>query len=734
MYVDVYLPISIEKSFSYLVPNNLKEDIREGQIVYVPFGKRTELAYVNKINKKSIYNGKIKSIQKIASSAISDNHDIKKTIDWMERYYLTSKGLILKNIFSHLLNKNFYLKKLDQNIAITNKGCNAIKSNNIKGKNRINIMNFLLVQKTWINQKKLSKISSSYNNTIKTLLRDEYIKTKKVEFDNNPLHDIEFDKKHQKIKLSNKQNSIYKNLLSELKNDFSVNLIHGVTGSGKTEIYMKLTEEILQKNKSILILVPEIVLTPQTAGRFKKYFGDSVGIWNSSMTLSEKRWTWDNIANGNINVVIGTRSSIFLPMKRLGLIVVDEEHDYSYKQSEKMPTYNARDVGIIRSNFLKNIIILGSATPSLESYYNSINGKYNLFELKERYGKALYPSIELIDMFKDSDGIKTLFSNELVQSIKDCLLRKEQIILLHNRRGYATILYCNECEYIFKSKKTSTPLTFHKSLNQLICHHTEEKYNLPNRCPNCKSDKLLFKGYGAERVEHEINKIFPSANIIRLDSDSTRLKDSHKKILNKFELGKADILIGTQMVSKGFDFHNVTLVGVINADLGLFLPDFRSGEKIFQLLYQVCGRTGSGEKKGKAIIQTFNAKDPFISCATMMDTKKYYNISLAERVKLNYPPFSKLIRIFLKGKKINDLEKIMNQIAKKLREYNFQILGPALAPIEKINNYYRIHIIIKATSPFSFQDFYIKKLNFNKIISDIKGVRFRIDVDPLSLL
>ena len=245
MYVDVYLPISIEKSFSYLVPNNLKEDIREGQIVYVPFGKRTELAYVNKINKKSIYNGKIKSIQKIASSAISDNHDIKKTIDWMERYFLTYKGLILKNIFSHLLNKNFYLKKLDQNIAITNKGCNAIKSNNIKGKNRINIMNFLLVQKTWINQKKLSKISSSYNNTIKTLLRDKYIKTKKVEFDNNPLHDIEFDKKHQKIKLSNKQNSIYKNLLSELKNDFSVNLIHGVTGSGKTEIYMKLTEEIL---------------------------------------------------------------------------------------------------------------------------------------------------------------------------------------------------------------------------------------------------------------------------------------------------------------------------------------------------------------------------------------------------------------------------------------------------------------------------------------------------------
>ena len=252
----------------------------------------------------------------------------------------------------------------------------------------------------------------------------------------------------------------------------------------------------------------------------------------------------------------------------------------------------------------------------------------------------------------------------------------------------------------------------------------EKIFLMPNQCPECQSNKLLFKGYGTERIEHEINKIFPNANIVRLDSDSTRLKDSHKNILNQFESGKADILIGTQMVSKGFDFHNVTLVGVINADLGLFLPDFRSGEKIFQLLYQVCGRTGRGEKKGKAIIQTFNQKDPFISCATMMDTKKYYNISLAERIKLKYPPFSKIIRLFLKGENIQILEKTMNQIADKLKQNNFEILGPAMAPIEKINNFYRIHIIIKSEKAFSFQDYWMKNLNFYKFISNIKGVKF----------
>ena len=730
MYADVYLPISIEKSFSYIVPDDLEKNIKAGQIVYVPFGNRLELAYINKINKNSHYKGRLKSIHKIASSSIADNNDSKKIIDWMERYYVTPKGVIIKNIFSHLLNKNFYLRNSNKKLLITNKGKSAVNSKLIKGGNRIKIMDFLYIQKEYIDTKNLSKISNNYNNSIKTLLRDEYIVIKEESINSDPLKDISYNERYSEINLSDEQNNIYQKL--KKSKNFSVNLIHGVTGSGKTELYMKLSENILEDDKSVLILVPEIVLTPQTASRFKKHFGDNVGIWNSSMTLSEKKWVWDNINNKKIKIIIGTRSSIFLPMQNLGLIVIDEEHDYSYKQSEKMPTYNARDIAIMRSKNLRIPTILGSATPSLESYYNSINGKYNLYELKERYGGSIYPSIDLINMFKDSDGINTLFSPQLIKSIKNCLLKGEQIILLHNRRGYATILYCSKCDYIFKSKKTSAPLTFHKFSNQLICHHTEEKYSVPRRCPECDSQKLLFKGYGTERVKDELSKIFPNTNIGRLDSDSTRLKNSHKTILSEFENRKIDILIGTQMVSKGFDFHNVTLVGVINADLGLFLPDFRSGEKIFQLLYQVCGRSGRGQKKGKAIIQTFNDKDPFITCATMMDTKKYYNVSLAERMELGYPPFSKLIRLFFKSKNIKDLDKAINQIANKLRKNNFIVLGPVAAPIEKINNFYRIHIIIKMNKPFLFQDYYSK--NLNKIFSNLKGAKFRIDVDPLSLL
>ena len=732
MYADVYLPISIDKSFSYLIPNDLKSIVKVGQFVSVPFGQRTQIAYVHRINTNSSYKGKLKAISKIESNGLSDNRDLLETIDWISKYYVTPKNIVIKNIFPHFFNKNFYLRSTHKKIAITSLGKQSIITKSIKGKNRINIMNYLYDQNKFIDIKDLSNISKSYNGSVKTLLRDKYIRLKQVMINNDPLEEVKFHRKASKIKLSNKQNEIYKNLRD--KDNFSVNLIHGVTGSGKTEIYIKLTQDIISQNKRALILVPEIVLTPQTAERFKKYFGSQVGIWNSSLSLSEKKWTWDNINNQNIKVIIGTRSSIFLPIKNLSLIIIDEEHDYSYKQSEKMPTYNARDIAIIRSKILNTLVVLGSATPSLESYYNSITKKYNLYDLKERYGKSVYPTIDLINMFDNQDGINTLFSNNLIMAIKNCLIKKEQIILLHNRRGYSTILFCSKCEYIFKSKKTTTPLTYHKFLNQLICHHTEEKYNVPQYCPNCNSRKLQFKGYGTERVSEQIKKIFNEANIARLDSDSTRMKDSHKKILKKFELGEIDILIGTQMVSKGFDFHNVTLVGVINADLGLFLPDFRSGEKIFQLLYQVCGRTGRGDKKGRAIIQSFNNKDPFISCATMMDTKKYYNISLAERMELSYPPFSKLVRIFLKGKNINQINSLMNQIAKVLEENKFKILGPSAAPIEKINDYYRTHIIIKTNKPLSFQDFYIKNLDLNKKLSNIKGIKFRVDVDPLSLL
>ena len=617
---------------------------------------------------------------------------------------------------------------------ITDIGIKALEANEIKGTARKRILKYISLKNNFIRVKDLKNNIPISNNSIITLLRDQYIDVKETEVIYNPLLDINIQNRTQLLKLSKKQNKIFEKLESKIQdNCFSVNLIHGITGSGKTEIYIKLVESLLKKGKTALILVPEIILTPETAKRFKLYFQDRVGIWNSSMTHAEKRWTWNNLINQNLKIIIGTRSSVFLPIQNLSIIVVDEEHDSSYKQTEGMPTYNARDIAIIRGKNLNIPVILGSATPSIESYYNSVSGKYNFFELMERYGSATYPNVELVNMFEEKDK-NQIFSRNLLDNIANRLKKKEQVILLHNRRGYASILYCLDCGYIFTSSQTSTPLTYHKIYNQLLCHHTEEKYPVPKKCVQCNSQKLQLKGVGTEQIEYKINKFFPNARISRFDSDSTSKKNAYKEILKDFENHKADILIGTQMVSKGFDFHNVTLVGVLNADIGLFAPDFRSGERIFQLLYQVCGRAGRGSKPGTAIIQSFNINDPYIESSSIMDTKKYYNILLEDRLSIGYPPFSKIIRILLKSKKLDKLKKTMNIIIVLLNQRDFEILGPVLAPIEKINNFYRLHVIIKTKKPFDFQDYYLKNNQLKKIFTNLKDIKYQFDVDPLSLL
>ena len=734
MYAEAYLPIAVNQTFSYLIPENLESEVKKGSLVRLPFGNRFEIGYIDKVVDNKEYIGKIKPIDSIVSNIIVEHSDLKKLIDWIHRYYITPKGLVVKNIFSFLFSKNSKIGKKEKEIKINQLGKSDFNANKIKGLSRRKILEYLYPQNCFINLKKIKNDIDISESSIKTLIRDSYIDIREKEINYNPLQDIEVPSQPLLLELSDKQNKIFQKLKATIYDKcFSVNLIHGVTGSGKTEIYIKLVEDLLNKGKSALILVPEIVLTPETARRFKLYFQDRVGVWNSSMTHAEKRWTWNNLKNQNLKIIVGTRSSVFLPIKNLSIIIIDEEHDASYKQSEGMPTYNARDVAIVRGKNLNIPVILGSATPSIESYYNSSSGKYNFYKLMERYGTAKYPEINLINMF-DEEEKDQIFSNTMLDNIAKRLQKKEQVILLHNRRGYASILYCLDCDYIFTSTKTSVPLTYHRVYNQLLCHHTEEKYSVPKRCVECDSDKLQLKGVGTEQIEDEIKKFFPSARISRFDSDSTSKKNAYKTILQDFEDYKADILIGTQMVSKGFDFHNVTLVGVLNADIGLFSPDFRSGERIFQLLYQVCGRSGRGDKKGHAIIQSFNTKDPYIASSSIMDTKKYYNILLADRLELDYPPFSKIVRIILKGKDLKEVKKSMNPIIDFVNKNDFTILGPTLAPIEKINNFYRYHAIIKSTKPFKFQDLYLKNTELNNFLSKLKGVKYQFDIDPLSLL
>ena len=689
MYVEAYLPIGINQAFTYRVPKNLENQVKEGSIVQVPFGNRHSLAYVNKIIPKNPYSGKTKTLISLKSNIVANNPELGTLVDWMSRYYATSKGMVAKSVFSFLYSRTSSKKiKNDKQILATKEGKHVFTIGDIKGKSRIKVLEYLICKGTK-NLKELKEALSISSQTIKTLQRDKLISVKETPMEFNPLSYLKIGDQKPNLLLSEKQNEIFQAIETQAKqNKFSANLIHGVTGSGKTEIYIKLIENLIKQKKSALVLVPEIVLTPETASRFKRYFQESVGVWNSSMTHSEKKWTWDNIRNNKIKIIVGTRSSVFLPIQRLSLIIVDEEHDSSYKQAEGMPSYNARDVAIIRAKHLDIPVVLGSATPSIESYYNCTTGKYNLNELNERYGSAVYPEVELVNMFDEVDQ-EQIFSEKMLENISDRLSKNEQVILLHNRRGFSSVLCCLECGYVLTSLKTSTPLTYHKTFNQMLCHHTDEKYPVPKNCKECGSSKLQLKGVGTQQIEDEINKFFPQARISRFDADSTSKKNSYKKILNDFENHKYDILIGTQMVSKGFDFHNVTLVGVLNADIGLFAPDFRSGERIFQLLYQVCGRSGRGDKKGKAIIQSFNTRDPYIQASSIMDTKRYYNILLAERLELDYPPFSKVIRILLKGKNLNEVQKAMNYFTDFLNENKFSYLGPSLAPIEKINNFYR---------------------------------------------
>ena len=734
MYAEVHLPIAVNQTFSYLIPKNLENEIKKGSLVRLPFANRSSIGYIEKIIDNKSYKGDVKAIDSIVSNIIVNMPDLKKLIDWMHHYYLTPKGLVVKNILSFLFKKNQTVPKKQKIIRITKKGVNAFNEKRIKGTSRIKILEKIYLKKDFIKISDLKKYISISSASIETLIRDKYIHLKEIEFDYNPLEDVEIGENIKNLTLSEKQNQIFKKLKQKIDNDcFSVNLIHGITGSGKTEIYIKLVEDLLKEKKTALILVPEIVLTPETARRFKLYFQDKVGIWNSSMTYAEKRWTWENLLNQNLKIIIGTRSSIFLPIKNLSTIIVDEEHDNSYKQMEGMPTYNARDIAIIRAKNLNIPAIMGSATPSIESYYNSASGKYNFFELMERYGSATYPEVKLVNMFEEKKE-NQIFSRNLLENIENRLKNKEQIILLHNRRGYASILQCLGCGYIFTSSKTSAPLTYHRTYNQLLCHHTEERYNIPKKCVKCDRMELKLKGVGTEQIEDKLNKFFPRAKILRFDADSTSKKNAYKIILKDFENHKADILIGTQMVSKGFDFHNVTLVGVLNADIGLFSPDFRSGERIFQLLYQVCGRAGRGTKPGKAIIQSFNISDPYIQSSSIMDTKKYYNILLEDRLSTNYPPFSKIIRVLLKGKNLIKMKKQMEHITKNIKDHDFEILGPVLAPIEKINNLYRLHIIIKTKKPLDFQNFYLNNKSLKNIFDNLKDIKYQFDVDPLSLL
>lgn len=572
-------------------------------------------------------------------------------------------------------------------------------------------------------------------STINTLVRKNIFKLEKLKVDRFKTDDEEVVKE---LQLSEKQEEAYKEISSNFAED-KITLLHGITGSGKTEIYIQLIKDALEKGQQVLFLLPEIALTTQLIQRLKVYFGDLVGVYHSKFNQNERVDIWNHVLNNNpsrFRIILGARSSIFLPFQNLGLIIVDEEHETSYKQINPSPRYNARDMAIILSHLFKAKCLLGSATPSMESFYNAQEGKYALVNLTERYGDAKLPEILCADVKKEkkNGSMKSHFTSLLIDHIHEALENKNQVILFQNRRGYTPIWTCEVCSWAPKCVNCDVSLTYHKFSNHLKCHHCGYVAAPVGSCKSCGSNRLNMLGFGTEKIEDDLAVFFPKATIKRMDLDSTRSKNAYQQIIEDFENKKVDILVGTQMLSKGLDFENVSLVGVLDADMMLNRPDFRAFERSLQLMVQVAGRAGRKDKKGTVIIQTGQPDHWIIQKVMEHDYIGFYKNEIIERENFLYPPFFKVITLTLRDKDANKIDNGAFYIANELKQiFGNRILGPEYPIIKRINNLYLKQITIKIERELSPKKI---KAKIHEIIDDFysqvpfKSIRINIDVDP----
>lgn len=545
----------------------------------------------------------------------------------------------------------------------------------------------------------------------------------------------------------------------KIKTDFTekdVVLLHGVTSSGKTEIYVKLIQEAIDDGKQVLYLLPEIALTTQIINRLRKYFGNKINVYHSRFSDNERVEIWNSLLNSELkshpssaihhrssdihpppSVILGARSALFLPFSNLGLVIIDEEHENSYKQYEPAPRYHARDAAIMLARIHNAKTLLGSATPAIETYYNSGTGKYGLATLKQRYGGSQLPEIVIADI-KEASRKKLMnshFSPLLIDNMGEALARKEQVILFQNRRGYAPMVQCSMCGWVPQCSNCDVSLTFHKGRNKLSCHYCGYKQKPPRACEACGNTDLKMKGFGTEKIEDELTLFFPEAKIARMDLDTTRKKNAYQQIISDFESHAIDVLVGTQMVTKGLDFDNVGLVGILSADSMLQFPDFRAYERSYQLMAQVAGRAGRKQKRGRVIIQAFNPGNPVINHVINNDYEAMYREELAERKQYHYPPFYRLIQLTLKHK---DRQKVLEggtrlvQMLKK--DFGSRVLGPEFPPVERVRNLYNISILLKMereASPAKAKELLREALLLFKKMPEYKSVRVVIDVDPV---
>ena len=731
----------LNRTFDYNIPDDLKDLVTVGSKVLVQFGnmKTLEEAHVVSIKEKSNFD--VKDIVKVETELTDFQIELAK---WMAKKYfanvseciklMQTPGTKTKNISKRISDKKVNVVSLNKNFDEINMD---IENKIIKSEKQIRILKFIeKIGECTIPE--IESFTDTSRGIVNTLIKNKYLKITEKKIDRNPLQSKNVTSTNN-LKLTEEQNVAFEKISdSMVQNKYEQFLLFGITGSGKTEIYLQLINEALKQNKGAIVLVPEISLTPQMLDRFISRFGkEKIAVLHSKLSVGERHDEWERIQNGDAKIVIGARSAIFAPIKNLGIIIIDEEHDSSYK-SESSPKYDAKEVANkIAKNF--NVpVVLGSATPDITTYYDALNKKITLLELTKRANNSQLPSVEIIDLKQElANGNRSMLSQELYNAIEKNLKDKLQTILFLNRRGYSTFIMCRNCGYTVKCKNCDISMTYHSYENKLKCHYCGAEQEVVKVCPQCGSNKIRYFGTGTQKLEQEIHKQFPNAKTIRMDIDTVTKKNSHEDILNKFKNDNIDILIGTQMVVKGHHFPKVTLVGVIAADSSLNIDDYRATERTFQTLTQVAGRAGRDKLPGRVIIQTYNPENFSIQDAQKQDYKKFYDTEITLRKQLKYPPFCDIILISFNGTNQNEIKDISNELynylIRNLDKEKFKVFNPMPSPIDKIQNKYRWRIIIKGTMDEK-TNIVLNDCLKNVYDKNFKNTKISIDINPNNMI
>ena len=734
----VIVDVALDREFDYRIPGSLQGTLEIGMQVQVPFGRRSTEGFVLGFRDTSDF-AELKEIQGLAKDEALLSPEAMRLAKWMADYYVAPIEQAIKTVLPGAVRRKGASHRKQLMVAPGDASSDAAVIADLRRRapKQAAALDILLSGELML-LSDLVRAAKVTHPTVRAMEKKGLVHITEGVRERDPLAGQEF-LRTKPLTLNGEQAGALEQIAGGIDaREARVVLLQGVTGSGKTEVYLQALAHAREQGKGAIVLVPEIALTPQTVERFRGRFGEGLAVLHSHLSDGERHDEWHRVRRGEATIVVGARSALFAPVKDLGLIVVDEEHEGTYKQEES-PRYHARDVAVMRGHFEGCTVVLGSATPSAESLENVRQGKYHLARLDARADDRQLPRIKIVDMrHQRYEGKPTLFSSDLIEGVRLRLNVGEQVILFLNRRGYAKNLTCPDCGYVPECDQCSVALTYHKRIGYLRCHFCGHTIHVPPRCPTpgCEAVDWTFSGSGTEKVETQLGRIFPQAAIRRMDSDTMTSKHAYQHVLGAFRKGEIDILIGTQMIAKGLHFPNVTLVGVVNADATLHMPDFRSGERAFQLFTQVAGRAGRGDVAGEVLIQTYTPTHPAVQAARRGDFDIFVDEELEARKVLHYPPFRRLICVLFRGEDLRQVEQTANQVYAILERYfedkeDILMSPPTEAPIARIQNYHRVQLIARVpkTAQFTFP-----LREALKRIKIPRGVQVNIDVDALNLM